>query len=137
MPAPNYGRDLWCRKSLVTTRYATGVDLVVNALVRRCTTRKGTLYFHPEYGIDAPGIGDTLDPSMLQALEFKYKSGIESDPRVRSGSVRVNISAVEDPSTLRTDLRIEVTGDSDQGPFEFVVTVDKVTLALLKIEVPS
>ncbi len=134
MAVKTFGRDLWCRTSLVTTRYATGVDLIVNALARRITTKKGTLYFHRDYGVNPPSIGDTLDAGTLQRLEFCYKNACESDRRVRDGSVRVTITEVQDRASLRTDLQIAISGDSSLGPFDFVATVDRVTLALIGVQ---
>lgn len=130
--ATDFGRDLWCRTTLVTTRYASGIDLMVNALVRRITTPRGRLKYHRAYGFDVSQFtGLEITPSSVFGIQSELESEIESDPRVYDGSVTVTIAEIQHPN--RTDLEISAFGDSELGPFDFVTTIDKVTLELLNI----
>lgn len=129
--ATDYGRDLWCRDTLVSTREAKGIDIVINALVRRILTTKGTLTFHPDYGVDEISIGDEWTPGLKARAEYAYRMACEADPRVTEGSVRVVITPTVGPN--RTDLEIAISGRSSLGPFAFVTTIDKVTLDLIGV----
>lgn len=130
--ATDFGRDLWCRTTLITTRYATGMDLLVNALARRITTPRGKLYFHPNYGFDVSQlIGLEITPTSVIGIKAELESEIEADPRVFDGSVTVTIAEVK--HATRTDLEISATGDSELGPFDFVTTIDRVTLELINV----
>ena len=129
----DYGTDLWARQTLSTTRTVKGVALIVNALVRRLTTPKGRLIFHRGYGLALDSyVGDEMATATRFRVETEVRDQIESDPRIYRDSVRVSVVEVAGPNG--SDLQISASGDSQLGPFDFVATVDKVNLSLLKLE---
>lgn len=127
-----YGIEVWCRLSLVTTRFARGVDVLINALIRRITTPRGTLYFHPDYGLDVREyVGLELTPSTRTRIQSEVEQQIEADPRVYAGTVDVQVREVVEGNF--TTLEIEISGQARGGPFAFVVPINKVTLEILNI----
>lgn len=130
--ATNYGRDLWARRTLVTTREAKGIDVLVNALVRRITTPKGTNYYHPDYGVDVEIVGEEIRPGTILRFTNELLAQVQSDNRVVKGSVFVDVKEVKTATV--TNLEYTIRGDSELGPFDFVTTVDRVTLELLGVK---
>lgn len=132
--ATDFGRDLWCRTELVTTRIAKGVDLVINRMVRRLTTKKGTLRYHPEWGIDVTeyvGAEFTPDGDQGRRMQNDIVAEIEDEPTVLRGSVESSVLEVKGPTS--TTFEISVSGELRTGPFEFVISIDKVTLELIGV----
>ncbi len=129
--ATDFGRDLWCRNQLVSTRYARGVELVVNAIIRRIRTAKGTLKYHPNYGIDLELIGLELVPGTIARIEAELVAQVEAERRVLAGSVAVSVTPVV--LSDRTNLQISISGACAAGPFDFVTTIDRVTLEILGV----
>jgi len=127
----DFGRDLHATTTLDTTRVVRGVQLVVNALLRRLRTRRGTLYFHPNYGSFAEPIGESTEPADLARLEAQYRTTVEADSRVAPGSAVVTVTVSQVDAATRLDVRIEC--DTAEGPVDLVLSVDKLTLAILGI----
>ena len=126
------GKDMWCRGSLVTTREESGSDRVVNRLVRRLTTPRGRLHFHPDYGIDMTNvIGEEVTEEGLRRLRVAVVNEVEADRAIVDDSVAADITTIAGPQD--TALQIAVRGDSEVGPFDFNVTVDLVTLTVLGV----
>lgn len=129
----DFGRDLWCRRYLVTTREATGIDVLKNALFRRLSTPRGRLSYHRDYGLDMTGlIGSEITHGTLPRLEADVVDQVEADPRVIEGTVSAKASEVR--GATGSTITVEVRGDSAAGPFDFVVPVGGVTLAILGVQ---
>jgi hypothetical protein len=130
----DFGRDLAGTITLSTARTVAGQELYVNAMVRRITTPRGKLYFHRNYGIDVRQLlGQGTAPGDLRKHAADIVAEIENDPRTLRSTVAAQITESKDSDGTST-LAISVSGYSTRGPFDFVVTVDKVTFAILKIQ---
>jgi hypothetical protein len=130
----DFGTDLAAATSLSTTRVLRGDDpeIVENASIRRLTTKKGTLRFHRNYGRDiCDMLGAGVTPDQLPRYESEINEQIAEDPRVLSVGTTLTESKNPDGTSV---INIAVSGDSAFGPFGFVMTVDKVSLALLNIQ---
>jgi hypothetical protein len=132
--ATDYGRDLAGTLSLSTTRTVFGMELLVNALIRRVTTKRGVLFFHRNYGISILDLlGQGTAPNDLRRYATDIVGEIENDPRVFRGSVQARVRESKAPDQTSI-ISVEISGEAALGPFEFVITVDKVTLSILKIQ---
>lgn len=127
----DFGRDLHATTTLDTTRVVRGIQLYINGLLRRLRTRRATLYFHPNYGSFAEPIGESTEPEDIARLEAQYRATVEADPRTAPGSAVVTVTPSSSDASTRLDVRIEC--ESDAGPIDLVLSVDKLTLAILGI----
>lgn len=129
----DFGRDLDAGMTLSTTRTASGVALVVNACIRRFRTKRGVLYFHREYGLDLQDLlGQATTPDGLRKAAAAIVDQCEQDPRIFRGSFKCAISVTNDANGLDV-LTVSCSGDTAIGPFDFVITVDNVTFAIIGV----
>lgn len=131
-PTTDFGRDLLATTQLFTGRSVTGPILVAAALVRRITTPRGRLYFHRGYGRDVRELlGAAVGPNWASSVEAQLKAECLKEPRVIRSSLKVSVTEIKGPTGSRVEIAIE--GSCAAGPFDFVLSVDKVTLALLGV----
>lgn len=114
---PDFGRDISCGVDLdPLLRDVTGVEAVMQAMLRRLITRPGTLVGCPLYGFGLLDLLNAdLDDSEIQQLAARMGPELEKDERVFSASARQTRSA--DGETIA----FAVVGNSALGPFEFVL----------------
>jgi hypothetical protein len=126
-------RDLACSTRLDTTRNVSGIELRTNALIRRVTTKRGSLYFHRGYGIDVRDLlGAGTEPGQMRGYEAQLRSECEACPYIVGESVRVSL--VESVGPDGSTIQISISADSEDGDVAFVMTIDKVTLSILGIK---
>lgn len=99
---------------------------VCYALVRRFSTRRGSLFYDLDYGLDlreylSAGVTD----EELSNLPEMIRLEAEKDPRVQSAEVGVRFER----ATQR--LTITIRAQSATGPFSLVLAVSAVTVELL------
>lgn len=132
--AVGYGRDLSCLNALVTGRMVGGKTLLVQAIVRRLTTPRGTLRGSAEasrYGIDLAGyVGQVGDAVAAAALPAVIESELLKDDRI--ASVAVAVTYTRDAAGLVTYLvRIDVTPASELEDFALTLAVSDVTVSMI------
>jgi phage baseplate assembly protein W len=103
--------------------------MLIQALLRRLSTRRGTLAFHPDYGLD---LRDYLLDSVTEDTAHRIRSDViqecEEDERVESADASVEWDAATET------LSIDVTVEAAAGPFDFVVEVSKLAITLAQSE---
>ena len=129
----DFGFDTSCTTALRTGRFSSGVRLVAEAAYRRVTTPRGTLRGGDDeanYGIDlADEIGSVSSASTAAALPGRVETELLKDERIESVNVTV-AAVVEGPSTSYT---VSIEGQTAEGPFSLVLSVNDVTVDLLNI----
>lgn len=122
----DYGRDLWCDGEDIdpTGREVTGVLNVEQRLQRRLATRRGSLLSAPNDGIDLRDeVNDSLDSLIgFTQLAAKVKTECMRDEEVLTATVTGGFIAATRTLTLR------IFGETAQGPFDLVLSIDKVSV---------
>jgi len=98
-------------------------------LVNRLSTRRGTLFYDPNYGDDLRlFMNRPINQAIIDQIRYTIKSQCEQDPRVNNADVTVSY----DSSTLSLEVDIFVT--TLLGPFTLVISVNSLSVSLLTIE---
>lgn len=101
---------------------------LVQAIVRRFQTRRGTLVDDPDYGLDLTGwVGKRTDQPQLFAWQQALQAEARKDQRVRSARARM----ITTPSG---GLRFTLTLETAEGPFSLTLEVSEVSVDLLSVE---
>lgn len=109
--------DIDFNLSLVSGRRA-----LAESILRRLSTRRGTLLDDPSYGDDMRLlIGKPVDES---EIEQRVLAQAFADERVRDAQAVVSL--------LGEDISIQLTIFDREGPFQFVVAISRVTVDLLE-----
>jgi phage baseplate assembly protein W len=127
-PTTDFGTDVDCRSG-VPLRWGliSGRPNVVNALIRRYRTVRGTLPNDPEYGFD---LRDLVNAGLTTARLSQARSGIVAqallEPRIRDVT-----DVTFAPNLATNSLIISMTLEDALGPFPLVLSIDRVTVAIL------
>lgn len=107
---------------------------LIQALLRRMSAPRGALFYAPDYGIDLGAYVNTAkDPRQLEAL---IESELVNDERVNDVRATVTYAALTGAgSTGGQDVTVELSLETDDGPFDLVLSVSAVTGALLLEEI--
>ena len=122
MATTDYGTDFeGIDDVLPTMRMISGPPVVIESLLRRFRTPRGTLWYARNYGTDLRQFinGSASNSQIARAVELECRK----DARVLS--VSVDVERAE--NTITITLRLEL-GD---GPFVAVIGVDELTVELL------
>lgn len=102
-----------------------GRRVLAEAVARRLTTQRGSLFYAPDYGLDIRDyLNEGFTPSALFQAQSAIEAEVEKDERVISATVTLSNPR---PDTLRISIRIEAA----DGPFEMVLSIDQLTVQLL------
>lgn len=127
MADPDFGTDVSCTDDL--DPYFTLVSgrlALAQACYRRLTTRRGSLPFHPEYGLDLRSyLSQALTPAKIFEINSAIAAELRKDERITRAIVRT--TSVEQAASFVC--RIELV--TAKGPFKFTIRADQVTVALL------
>ena len=97
------------------------------AIARRFLTPKGSLPFHPDYGID---IRDYLNDAMTRTRLFAIKAEMEiearGDERVNEANIDVSFDAVTKALTAKISLVTE------EGPYSLTLLVSQLSIQILQ-----
>lgn len=108
-------------------RPLSGPRAVAEAVVRRWTTPSGGLFFDPSFGVDVRELASrAMTPQTIFALSAQLAAQAEEDDRVHSALVDVAF----DPQTRKLRVRAELR--TAHGPFELVVSVDRLSVEILE-----
>ena len=128
-----YGRDLSCVADI--TPDAAEVDpmsetAVVQAVIHRLTTARGTLIDDPDYGIDVRAFCNRAStPLELRAIADQCAGEIAKDDRVLDATVTATFT--DATRTLRVSVRLECA-DPTLGTFDLTFAVDATGQVLLE-----
>ena len=127
-----YGTDLSCVMDVTETLEEVdpnSVNGLGEALIRRLTTRRGSLPDDPDYGIDVAAFCNKgMTRQDLLALEGEIGSELRKDDRVQSTSTKVTWS---DP---RLDVRIKVVPEMPGvDPFSLTMAVEDGSVLFLEV----
>jgi len=104
-----------------------GPRMMADVLARRLTTRKGSLSFHPSYGIDLRDyLNDEMNDGLLFAMKSEIEGECENDERVLEADATVTY--YQDTKSVR----VSIAGVTAEGPFSMVLAVSAVSVDLLK-----
>jgi len=106
----------------------SGYQNLATQLIRRLSTRRGTLFYDPNYGDDIRlFMNSPINNATLEQIKYTIKRQCEADPRIDNADV----SATYSQSTLTLEVDIALT--TFLGPFTLVISVDALTIELLTI----
>jgi phage baseplate assembly protein W len=124
----DFGSDLSCVTDLDPTgAVVSGRRLLAEAIARRLQTPRGGLIDDPDYGYDVTDfLNDDLSPRDLALMATNINAECAKDQRILSANSTVTLAAggVLMISVGLTDL---------DGPFDLVLAVSDVTVAILKV----
>lgn len=107
-------------------RWIEGPELVIKAIVRRLSTRRGNLYRHPNYGIALyEYLNASFTPQEIAAAQVAIAAECTKDERVLSALAVVTLDRATGLFTVKIDIEL------GEGPFSFVLAVSSVTVTLL------
>ena len=125
-----FGDDITCDPEdgiPATFELVSGRAALVQAILRRFQTRRGTLVDDPDYGLDLTDwVGKRTDTAQLLAWQQALQAEARKDQRVRSARARLTTPS----GVLRFTLALETA----EGPFSLTVQVSEVSVDLLSVE---
>lgn len=126
-----FGDDIACDPETgipATFELVSGRTTLVQAILRRFQTRRGTLVDDPDYGLDLTDwVGKRTDTAQLLAWQQALQAEARKDQRVRSARARLTTL----PSGV---LRFTLALETSEGPFSLTVQVSEVSVDLLSVE---
>jgi hypothetical protein len=113
---------------------ASSLMTIAQNSFHRLTTRRGTLRggkLEGNYGYDLRElIGLQSTTSLIASIPWIVRAELTKDPRILTTTTTVSV-ATDGPFSAYT---IEVLATTSEGTFDMVMSVDKVTAKLLKLE---
>lgn len=135
MTVTGFGRDTSCLTELRPGRYATGARLVAEAAYRRLTTPKGALLGGDDeanYGLDLLEVIGAMNPKAIAAaLPAQIRHELLQDDRISSVDAVCNVVT----SGPNTTIQIEISAETDVGPFDLTLAVSDVSVDVVGLEV--
>jgi hypothetical protein len=126
----NFGTDLSSLDDVDETRTVSGVELVAQDAIWRLKTPRGMGILaadSPEYGIDLlEAIGSATTPAQIAALPGLIQGELRKDERILF--VEASVTAVTNGPATEYD--IEISCETDEGPFSLVGTAGSADLDL-------
>lgn len=120
----DYGTDIRIGK---VVSLSSGLKNLQEALVRRLTTARGSLFYDPDYGLDLRVfINQEINADTLDQIRASLEQQLELDERVKN----IDATVKYDSSNFKLNIVIQVTPNIGQT-FILVVSVDKLTVELL------
>lgn len=129
--ATDYGTDFDVVEELPSSSAAliSGRPNLINALLRRLTTRRGTmrLYDDPNYGYDLrEELNNKGTSAELYRIGVEAAAECEKDERVLSATADVISQDLD-------SIEVEISIVDDVGPFTLVLLATQVTVELLRV----
>lgn len=108
-----------------TGRMISGPRVIMVMALRRLTTPYGSLRYDPDFGLDLREyLNEDLDAVALLMLQSRIVMEVSKDERVLRCTARVTL--------LDDVLRIRIGIATEQGPFEFTLSISDVTAQILQ-----
>lgn len=133
--AQGYGREMWCTTRLLTARFATGIEVVRQAFVRRLITPRGDLVggeLATVYGLDLCGFVGRNDPDRVRViLPGMVEAELLKDDRASVVRARVSDMPPAGGGLVRFRVDVDVTLHDPSQNFRFTIAIDALTIDLL------
>jgi len=124
----DYGTDIALNRD--SFRYVSGIENLALQLERRLKTKKGSIRWAPDEGIDIREyVNKKLSSNDITDLSFAIKKELERDERV--ASVSVSLKFLYASFTLKGDIQVNTVYDTS---FKLVLSVSNLTFELLVSE---
>lgn len=126
--------DTYCIDALKTGRYASGTTLTAQRLYHALTTPRGALRGGEDegsFGEDLSSIIGNNSNDAARQIKAKVARAASKDEDILSISTNV-ISTIE--SNGSTSFIVTISAESSTGPFEFVLAISDVTIALIGLK---
>lgn len=112
-------------------REITGLRVIAEAVARRWTSPRGSLFWDLDAGEDVTAyLNAKFDPTRIDYLQAALSAEAQKDERVQGCSVLV----VYEQATKRLRIRGAITPSTGET-FQFVLAIDAVTARVLGLEV--
>jgi phage baseplate assembly protein W len=96
------------------------------AVLKRLSTQKGTLSFHPDYGYDLRALLlSRIDQDALYRIKNNVERECEEDERILSATAQVSFN------TQTKTLTVTIALETDAGPFTLVLEATQLTVRLV------
>ncbi len=126
MPHVDYGNDTECVSDLTfARRRVDGETMMAQAMARRLTTGRGTLFYAPEYGYDLRQFLRGSVPAE-SVLNGNIENELLKDERVEDVTVESSYNAGTEALSVRAQ------GFGADGPFDLTIEIGAVTVKLLR-----
>jgi hypothetical protein len=126
-----FGDDIACDPQEgipATFEMASERTALVQAIVRRFQTRRGTLVDDPDYGLDLTDwVGKRTDTAQLFAWQQALQGEALKDERIQSARARMTL-------TPQGGLRFTLALGTALGPFVLTLQVGDLSVELLSVE---
>lgn len=107
----------------------TGPPVLAEVAARRLSTRRGSMPFLPNDGMDIrEWLSEELTDEDLDNIKADAENELEKDERILSAQAVVELT--EQTETLRISLQLETS----DGPFRLVLGIDALSVAILSLE---
>ena len=124
----DYGTDIALNRD--SFRYVYNTENLALQLERRLKTKKGSIRWAPDEGIDVREyVNKKLSSNDITDLSFAIKKELERDERV--ASVSVSLKFLYASFTLKGDIQVNTVYDTS---FKLVLSVSNLTFELLVSE---
>lgn len=126
----DFGTDIDCGPDGLSPTFdlVSGREALVQAVLRRYQTRRGTLVDDPNYGLDVRAwIGKRLSSTQIFAWQQELASEAAKDERVISARARLTFD------TTSEFFRFTLAVETAEGPFTLTVAVTELTVDLLAV----
>lgn len=124
----DYGTDIALNRD--SFRYVYNTENLALQLERRLKTKKGSIRWAPDEGIDVREyVNKKLSSNDITDLSFSIKKELERDERV--ASVSVSLKFLYASFTLKGDIQVNTVYDTS---FKLVLSVSNLTFELLVSE---
>lgn len=105
----------------------SGRRVLGEALLKRFTTRRGQLPFHPDYGFYVQDyLHDGVTAEQLYFLKASIEAEAEKDERVDLANAILTFNQAEQKLTVQLEVQTQ------EGPFRFTLSITELTTALLE-----
>jgi len=125
--ATDFGQDISCISDLDPTfAMVSGRTALVQSLARRFMTRRGSLWYALEEGLDLRDtLNESLSPADVQQLRKDIETECLKDERVAAARASVALNQTTHQMTVSVILR------DGTGPFQLVLGVSAVSVTIL------
>lgn len=105
----------------------TGRVVVLEAIYRRLSTPRGSLFYDLDYGYSLLDLlGEGIDIRTLPIIETEIARECQKDERVTSAQVKCTYNS------LTQSLNVAIVLQDGDGPFALVLSVDQVSVEVLQ-----
>lgn len=122
----DYGNDTEAVSDLTfARRQVEGETMMAQVIARRLTTRRGGLFYAPDYGYDLRQFLKGSAPP-VSVINGNIENELLKDKRIADATSEATFSESTEA------LQVHVFGNGSEGPFDLTISIDEVTVELLR-----